>query len=84
MAMVFEKCLLPTTGRLGLGENGRQDPQLGIFVIFTSVKSTLAALRHAGALADRLAGRITLLIPQIVPYPLPLASPPVQIEWSER
>ena len=80
MAIVFEKHLTPATGRPGLPETGRNDSRLEISVVFTSVESTLAALRHAGVLAHRLAGRITLLVPQIVPYPLPLTSPPVLID----
>jgi hypothetical protein len=84
MAIVLEKHLSPATGRPGLPEIGRQDSRLDIAVVFTSVESTLAALQHAGALAHRLGGRITLLVPQIVPYPRPLTSPPVLIDWNER
>jgi hypothetical protein len=53
-------------------------------VVFTSVKATLAALRTAGTLASRLQTRITLVVPQVVPYPLQLASPPVLIDLSEK
>jgi len=44
----------------------------------------LAALRKAGDLANRLSGRITLVVPQVVPYPLPLTSPPVLLDWNEK
>src|SRR6185436_19358236 len=27
---------------------------------------------------------ITLLVPQVVPFPLPLESPPVLLDWNER
>ena len=84
MAVVFEKHLAPATGRPGSPEIAREDPGLDIAVVFTSVESTLAALRRAGALAQHLAAKITLLVPQIVPYPLPLSSPPVLIDWNER
>ncbi len=84
MAIVPEKHLAPATGRPGLPEIDREDSRLDIAVVFTSVEYTLAALRHAGALANRLAGRITLLVLQSVPYPLPLTSPPVLIDWNER
>ncbi len=57
---------------------------LAVAVIFTTVAATIAALRQAGALASRLGARITLLAPQIVPYPLPLASPPVLLDFNER
>jgi|SRR5579871_4281901 len=60
------------------------EPKLNITVIFTSVRSTLAALQAAGRWASRLGARITLLAPQVVPYPLPLASPDVEQHFSER
>ena len=53
-------------------------------MIFTSAESTLAALKEAGALASSLGARITLLVPQVVPFPRPLESPPVLIEFNER
>jgi len=66
-----------------LGPDPSQDkPE--ITVVFTSFISTRAALKRAGKLARRLAGRITLLVPQIVPYPLQLTSPPIPINWNER
>jgi len=57
---------------------------LDVTVLFTSVEPTLAALRTAGELASRLNCRITVVAPQLVPYPLPLASPPVLVEFNER
>jgi hypothetical protein len=44
----------------------------------------MAALRTAGALAGQLGGRITLLVPEVVPFHLPLNKPPVLHEWNER
>jgi hypothetical protein len=44
----------------------------------------MAALRTAGALANKLGGCITLLVPEVVPYHLPLEQPPVQHDWNER
>src|SRR5215831_18456873 len=58
--------------------------KLTISVVYTSVDSTLTALRAAGSLASRLNAEIALLVPQIVPHPLPLESPPVLIDWNER
>jgi hypothetical protein len=60
------------------------DSKLAISVVFTSVESTLAALKEAGNLASSLGGRITLIVPQIVPYPLPLTSPPILVDFNER
>jgi hypothetical protein len=57
---------------------------LDVAVVFTSADATIAALKKAGALASSLSARILLLVPQIVPYPLPLESPPVLIDFSER
>lgn len=57
---------------------------LDVTVVFTSVDTTVNALRKAGALASRLSARITILVPQIVPYPLPVTSPPVLIDFNEK
>jgi hypothetical protein len=59
-------------------------PHLNVSVVFTSVEATLGALREAGVLATGLSGQIVLLVPQAVPFPLPLTSPPVLVDWSER
>jgi len=63
---------------------GAVNSRLNIAVIFTSIESTLSALRKAGALAGRLRARITLIVPQVVPYPLPLNRPPVPPDFTER
>jgi len=60
------------------------EARLNIDVIFTSTRETLAALRRASHLANRLNAGITLVVPQAVPYPLPIESPPVLIEFNER
>ena len=80
MSLALQRTLTPATGR----PDQTAPAQLSITVVFTTVESTLAALREAGTLANRLGAHITLLVPQIVPYPLPLESPPVLIDWSER
>jgi hypothetical protein len=63
---------------------GDTGTRLNISVIFTSVPATMAALRTAGALASRLNGCITLVVPEVVPYHLPLNKPPVLHDWNER
>jgi hypothetical protein len=60
------------------------ETKLNISVVFTSVDATLKALKEAGALARKLGAHITLVAPQVVPYPLPLTSPPVLLDWNER
>src|SRR5205085_11201493 len=74
----------PATGLPDRPDFGESESRLNIDVVFTSVEPTLAALKKAGALADRLNGRITLIVPQIVPFPLPLQTPPVLIDFNER
>jgi len=44
----------------------------------------MAALRTAGALARQLGGRITLMVPEVVPFHLPLNKPPILRYWNER
>ena len=60
------------------------ESELKISVVFTQIEPTLAALKHAGALARDLGARISLLVPQLVPYPLPLDRSPVSPEFNER
>jgi hypothetical protein len=84
MALALERVLAPLPGHPAVPPSAETEPRLNVAVIFTSAESTLAALRKAGALADRLSGRITLLVPQVVPFPLPLTSPPVLLDWNER
>jgi len=84
MSLALQKLLAPATGCPDRPETGESESRLNVDVVFTSVEPTLAALKKAGALASRLNGRITLVVPQIVPYPLPLKTPPVLIEFNER
>jgi hypothetical protein len=76
--------LKPATTRPAEPEIDERDPSLNISVLFTSVEATLAALKRAGELAHSLGVRLTLLVPQIVPFPLPLESPPVLLDWNEH
>jgi hypothetical protein len=55
-----------------------------VVVMFTDVPGTLRALKTAAELAHNLCGRIRLLAPQVVPYSLPLDSPPVSGKFNER
>jgi hypothetical protein len=57
---------------------------LDVAVVRTSVQGTIAALRKADSLARGLSARITLVALRIVPYPLPLTSPPVPLEFDEK
>lgn len=73
------------TTAIGLPEGSTaEESGLNIVVIFTSVDATVAALKRAGTLAESLGARITLVSPQVVPYPLPLTSPPVLLDFQEK
>jgi hypothetical protein len=63
---------------------GEAEKRLRICVVFTSIEGTMAALRTAGTLARRLGGHITLMVPEVVPFHLPLNEPPVLHDWNER
>jgi len=76
MSLVFEKLLSPAIEV--------REPKLNIAVVFTSVEQTLTALKKAGQIAKDLNASITLIVPQVVPYPLPLTSPPVLLAFNER
>ena len=84
MSLAVDRVVLPAS-RFPEASDARTDERkLNIAVVFTSVGATLAALRRAGLLASGLGARITLLVLQLVPYPLPLDSPPVRLDWNER
>jgi hypothetical protein len=84
MALALERMIAPATGVPAQPFREKTDSKLDISVVFTSVEPTLTALKEAGELASGLGGRITLIVPQIVPYPLPLESPPLLADFSER
>lgn len=77
MALAFQKSAVPARPR------DESEHSLEVAVVFTSAAATIAALRKAGALADQLGARISLVVPQVVPYPLPLETPPVLREFSD-
>jgi hypothetical protein len=84
MALALERMIAPVTGAPARPFTEETDSKLNISVVFTSVDATLAALKEAANLASSLGGHITLIVPQIVPYPLPLTSPPVLVDFNER
>ena len=84
MSLAIEKGLKPAPGEPTRPALVEADQHLNIAVVFTSVESTLAALREAGKLANSLGARITLVVPQVVPLPLPLETPPVLVEFNEN
>lgn len=65
------------------GATDRGD-EFEIFVIFTDTPGTLAALRMACKLAEKLDAHLRLLIPYEVPFALPLMMPAVSIAIIEE
>ncbi len=84
MSLALQRTLRPAPGRAEPPRFSDAEARLNIDVVFTSVDATLVALKEAAELANRLGARITLVVPQVVPYPLPLESPPVLLDWNER
>lgn len=84
MALALEKTINPGLARPAESTAPSVEKRLNIDVVFTSVEGTLAALRKAGDLAVQLGARIRILVPQVVPRQLPLDSPPILLDWSER
>src|ERR1019366_1427237 len=84
MSLAMEKILLAATGQPSRPRVEGTENRLNIEVVFTSVEATLAALKEAATLATSLGARITLLVPQVVPYPLPLQSSPVLAVFNDR
>ncbi len=76
MSLAMEKTIVPAPRQ-------SREAALSITVVFTSARGTSAALKSAAALADTLSASISLVVLQVVPYPLPLASPPVLLDFSE-
>src|SRR5258708_19431400 len=59
-------------------------PSLEVNVVFTTVQGILAALRTAGGWAHDWSSLIRLVVPEVVPYPLPLERPPVSVDFTRR
>jgi hypothetical protein len=88
VAFAFERMIAPKTEAPVRQFASEDDLNLNVSVVFTSVTATLAALRQAanllGTHAGSLGRHITLIVPRVVPYPLPLNSPPVLVDFNER
>jgi hypothetical protein len=63
--------------------DGLAERRLELFVIFTDLPGTLAAVRSAETLAQQLGAHLRLLMPYEVSYRLPLTKPPVPVEFLE-
>lgn len=83
MSLTLGKTFVPATP-LPRSDEDQAGRKLAITVVFTSVGSTLVALKAAATMANSLEARITLVVFQTVPYPLPLKSPPVLQDFNEK
>jgi len=83
MSLAYNRSLKPEIARPE-PTAAESESSLNVTVVFTSVHATIAALQKAGTLAESLGARVTLVVPQIVPFPLPLTSPPVLLEFQEK
>ena len=79
-----EKLPIPAIGPPALRKSDETNRRLEIVVLYTSVQATVIALTRAAALAKGLNARLRLLMLNVIPYPLPLESPPVRCDFSER
>jgi hypothetical protein len=84
MALALQRTFSPEVGLWVAHTPAEVETKLNIDVVFTTIDGTLAALRKAADLAKRLSARITLVVPQVVPFPCPLETPPVLLDWNER
>ena len=84
MALAVRKLLMPAAEHQPPPVFDPPDQDLHISVIATSLEATAAALKKASDLASRLGANIALIVPQVVPFPLPLASPPVLVGFNEN
>src|ERR1700674_5300599 len=89
MAVVFRTQIREHRGPPVEPFPGGQGPGLNVHVVCTNLEdanleSIRAAHRAAGKLARDLGARVTVLVAQVVPYPLPLERSPIPIEFTER
>lgn len=53
-------------------------------IFYTSTNAALAAIREANCLTKDISAYLTLLVLQVVPYPLPLDRPAVSLDISKE
>lgn len=61
-----------------------ESERLRINVVFTDMAATQVALKRAVELAIDLGAATQIIVPHVVPYPLPLESPAVPVEFTRR
>lgn len=61
-----------------------QSPELEINVVYMRLPTSAKTLDAATSLARGLSARVTVHMAQVIPYPLPLQSPPVSVKFAEE
>jgi hypothetical protein len=59
-------------------------PQLEVNVVYTRLPGAAVTLHTASGLARGLGARVTVHVPQVIPYPLELKAPPVSVPFAEQ
>jgi hypothetical protein len=59
-------------------------PQLEVNVVYTRLPGAAETLHAASGLARGLGARVTVHVPQVIPYPLELKAPPVSVHFAEQ
>ena len=65
-------------------ESGEEPDKLRINVLFTTPLETQFAMKRAVELSEGLNAEILLIVPQIVPFPLEIDSPPVPLDFASE
>lgn len=58
--------------------------KIALHIIFDGMPRTGSLLDAVARFARQLDAHVTVLVPQVVPYPLPLEQPPVSIAFTEE
>ena len=59
-------------------------PEFEVNVVYTRLPGAHKTLRTASGLARGLGARVTVHVPQVIPYPLELKAPPVSVSFAEQ
>ena len=59
-------------------------PELEVNVVYTRLPGAAETLHAASGLARGLGARVTVHVPQVIPYPLELKAPPVSVQFAEQ
>jgi hypothetical protein len=59
-------------------------PELEVNVVYTRIPGAAKTLHTASGLARGLGARVTVHVPQVIPYPLELKAPPVSVQFAEQ